>query len=344
MTRLERSYQRLMLAYPAAYRRRHAAEIVTTLVEMSPPSRQRPPVADAWHLVAAGLRQRFRLPSRRPLAWAGALMLTLVLGALGAAAGSLVAAQTGAGLPSRAGFSALSRLAADGTDRFEQRDSAPHTVPLWWSDADAPGWTPAQAQARLARAGWALTPVRPLTGGASYGPDGQPIPLTRTGFDGTRDGLHLRVSGNVTAGHALVDVSVWPADNGSRWPLTVAGAVLGLLAGWPLAATLAYRLRRVPPGQSRLAAALTGAALAAVAVPAAACYANLGLMVRAAGEGDPPVLVYRAFTAGPFETWGWTWMIAQLATAALLLGLSGAAVALADRARAGTVLDRGVAS
>jgi hypothetical protein len=325
MTRLERSYRRLMLAYPAAYRHRHAAEIVTTLVEMSPAGLRRPPLADAWHLVAAGVRQRFRLPSRRPLAWAGALMLTLVLGAFGAAAGSFAAAQTFAGLPSHDGFRTVSRLAADGPDRWERRDSTPHAVPMWWSDADAPGWTPAQARDRLTRAGWTLTPVRPLTGGAAYGGDGQRIPLTRTAFDGTRDGLHLRVFGNVTAGHAVVDVSVWPQDNGSRWPSTVAGAALGLLAGWPLAAASAYRLRRVPA--ARLAAALTGLSPAALTVPAAACYANLGLMVRAAGGGDPPTMVHRAFAAGPFETWGWTWMIPQLTVAGLVLGLSGVALA-----------------
>lgn len=323
MTGLERSYRRLMLAYPSAYRRRHATEIVTTLVEASPAGLRRPPLADAWHLVRAGLRQRFRLPSRRPLAWLGALVFTLVLGAAGAAAGSWVASRTFTALPSRDAFSAVSRLAGDGIDRWEQRDTTPHAEPLWWSDVDAPGWTAGDARARLAQAGWALTTTRTLTDGPSYASD-------QTAFDGTRDGLHLRVIGNVTADHGPVSVSMWPEGNAARWPLTAGGALLGLLAGWPLAAAVAYRLRRVQARQSRLAAGLFGGALTAGVVPALACYANLGLMVmvRVAGESDSPVMVYRAFAAGPFETWGWTWMILQLAVAGLLLGLSGVAVAL----------------
>jgi hypothetical protein len=328
MTRLERSYRRLMLAYPAPYRRRYAAEIVTTLVEMSPPGLRRPPLGEAWHLFLAGLRQRFRLPSRRPLTWAAALALTVVLGAFGAAAGSWAAAQTYAGLPSHDDFSAVSRLGGDGTDRWEQRDATPHAVTSWLSDFDDPGWTPAAAQARLEAAGWTLTAVRPLTDGAAYGPDGQPIPLDRTTFDGTREGLHLRVFGNLTAGHGQIAVDMWPESTAWRWPLTITGAVLGLLAGWPIAAALAYRLRRAPAGPARLASGLLGAALAAWVVPAAACYANLGLMVRSAGTDGPPTVVHRAFAAGPFETWGWTWMILHLTAAGLLLALSGTTLTL----------------
>lgn len=328
MTRLERSYRRLMLAYPAAYRRRYAAEIVTTLVEMSPAGLRRPPLGDVWHLIQAGLRQRFRLPSRRPLPWVAAVLLTLVLGAFGAAAGSWVSAQTYAALPGRDDFSTVSRLAGDGIDRREQRDTTPHAAAAWWSDVDDPQWNPADAHRRLAGTGWKLTPVRALPGGESYTADDRRTPITGTAFDGTRDGLHLRVIGNVGAGHGLIQVDMWPQDNGLRRPLTLAGAVLGLLAGWPLAAPLAYRLRRVPPGQCRLATGLMGVALAVWVLPAAACYANLGLMLRATGPGDAPVLVCRAFGEGPFETWGWTWMILQLGVGGLLIGLSGLAVAL----------------
>jgi len=328
MTRLERSYRRLMLAYPAAYRRRYASEIVTTLVDMSPPGARRPPPGDAWHLIRAGVRQRLRLPARRPLAWAAALLVTLVLGAFGAAAGSWAAAQTTAALPSRDGFSAVSRLAGDGLDRWEQRDATPHAATLWWSNVDDPQWNPADAHRRLARTGWSLTAPRALPDGRSYGSGDGETPVTRTAFDGTRDGLHLRVIGSVGAGHGLVYVSMWPESTAARWPLTAAGALLGLLAGRPLTAPLAYRLRRAPAGRSRLAAALMAAGLAAWTAPAAACWANLGLMIRSSGGRDVPATVHSAFTAGPFETWGWTWTIAQLGVAGLLLALSGVAIAL----------------
>lgn len=328
MAGLERAYRRLLLAYPAHYRRRHGAELVTTLLEMSPPGRSRPLPGDAWHLVVAGLRQRFRLPARRPVAWLGALLATLTLGAFGAAAGSWLAARTDAGLPSREAFSAVSRLAGDGIDQWEQRDTTPHTVPAWWSVADDAGWSAGPARARLAAAGWSLTAERPLPDGQNYDAAGTLTRVARTTFDGTRGGLHLRVFGDVTTGHALVEVHVWPEATALRRPLTITGAVLGLLTGWPLAATLAYRLRRAATGRARLAAALLGAALAALVTPAAACYANLGLMVRAAGADGPPVTVHSAFTAGPFETWGWPWMVLQLSVAGLLLALSGIAVAV----------------
>src|SRR5690349_5611077 len=85
---LERFYQRLLHAYPRAYRHRHGAEIVTTLLEMAPPGQRRPKPAEVWHLVASGLRQRFRVPAHRPLAVLAAVLALLAGGALGAAAGS----------------------------------------------------------------------------------------------------------------------------------------------------------------------------------------------------------------------------------------------------------------
>ena len=52
------------------------------------------------HLVLCGLRQRFRLPAGRPLAWAAALLAAVVLGAFGAAAGTWLGWQTAASVPS----------------------------------------------------------------------------------------------------------------------------------------------------------------------------------------------------------------------------------------------------
>jgi hypothetical protein len=327
---LERSYRCLLLAYPARYRRHHGSEIVTTLLEMSPPGRRRPTTVEAGHLLAGGLRQRFRLPARRPLPWIAAVLVTLVLGAFGAATGSWIAAQTYAALPERAGFSAVSRLIDDGVDRWEQRDATPHAVTSWESVVDDPGWTAAAGRDRLRAAGWQVTAVRPLVpGGESAGPGGQLLPVTRTSFDATRDGLHLRVVGSVTAEHGNVWVAMWPESTRARWPLTVAGTVLGLLIGWPLAAALSYRLRRMPARPARVAAVAAGLSLTALTGPALACYANLGLMVRAARAGEIPVTVHSALSAGPFETYGWRWMMLELAVTGLLLG--AAAITLAAR-------------
>ncbi len=329
MTRLERSYHRLMLAYPARYRRRHGAEIVTTLLEMASPGRRRPTAGDTGHLLAAGLRQRFRLPARRPLPWIGAVVCTIILGAFGAAAGSWAATRAAAALPSGATFSALARQIADGTDRVEQRDAGPHTVTFWDSSVDQPGWTAGPARDRLVAAGWQVTALRSLPG-ARASADGRVIPIQGSAFDATRDGLHVRVAGYPTTESGPVSVLMWPESTGARWPLTIAGALLGLLIGWPLAAATAYRLGSRPAGRARLSATLSALSLAAAAGPALACYANLGLMIRTAGHPEIPATVGSALTAGPFETYGWRWMLLELAVTALVLALA-----------AGTVIARG---
>ena len=54
--RLERTYRRLMLAYPGRYRRRHGTEIVTTLLEMAAPASGTPAAATpgTWPPAAYG--------------------------------------------------------------------------------------------------------------------------------------------------------------------------------------------------------------------------------------------------------------------------------------------------
>src|SRR5690349_7655803 len=85
---LERAYRLLLRAYPGSYRRRHEREIVTTLLEMAAPGQRRPGAAEVRHLIASGIRQRFRLPAKRPLVWVAAVFALLIGGGLGAAAGS----------------------------------------------------------------------------------------------------------------------------------------------------------------------------------------------------------------------------------------------------------------
>jgi len=55
---LERRYRRLLRAYPAAYRRDHEQEILTTLGESSRLGQCWPAPREAWALVAAGVRAR----------------------------------------------------------------------------------------------------------------------------------------------------------------------------------------------------------------------------------------------------------------------------------------------
>ncbi|MFG3712184.1 hypothetical protein [Micromonospora sp. NPDC047730] len=60
MTDLERRYLRLLLAYPADYRRARGAEIVGTYLDLAGPERRWPSPADAADLLRGGLRQRLR--------------------------------------------------------------------------------------------------------------------------------------------------------------------------------------------------------------------------------------------------------------------------------------------
>ncbi|MEU8169595.1 hypothetical protein AB0B97_24195 [Micromonospora sp. NPDC049004] len=60
MTDLERRYLRLLLAYPAEYRRSRGAEIVGTYLDLATPGRRWPAPADAADLLRGGLRQRVR--------------------------------------------------------------------------------------------------------------------------------------------------------------------------------------------------------------------------------------------------------------------------------------------
>ena len=86
---LGRRYRRLLLAYPAAYRRRHGDELLTTLLDAAGPDRVRPSRRDVVDLVRGGLRQRFRLPvGKAPVAVA--VFAAFAFGALGAGTGSFL--------------------------------------------------------------------------------------------------------------------------------------------------------------------------------------------------------------------------------------------------------------
>jgi hypothetical protein len=113
--RMERHYRRLLFAYPRSYRRQHGTEIVTTLLEMAEPGRRRPAAGEAWHLLASGVRQRFRVP-RRPFAVLAALLIAVTLAAFGATAGSWAGERTLAELPAEAAANELVAIAAENPD------------------------------------------------------------------------------------------------------------------------------------------------------------------------------------------------------------------------------------
>jgi len=57
---LERRYRRLLVLFPADHRREYAEEMIGVLLASTPEGRRRPRLADAFDLIAGGLRARLR--------------------------------------------------------------------------------------------------------------------------------------------------------------------------------------------------------------------------------------------------------------------------------------------
>ncbi|MEV0899502.1 hypothetical protein [Actinoplanes sp. NPDC049802] len=293
---LERHYRRLLRAYPRPYRRRHGAEIVTTLLEMAEPGRRRPRPAEAWHLVASGARQRFRLPAGRPLARVAAVLALLAGSAVGAAAGSWAAVQTYTPLPGHGEAAAIHRVAAGQASA----DITVHTVgggpisgPEVFTITSITTWDVTQARARLAADGW-----RPAE-----------VPFPSPDLDLVRDGLHLRVDVLVGDDHATAFTTVRALDNGAWRPLTALGLLLGALAGWLIAAAVAQRRSRP--------ASLTGAAaLVVLAAPTWALHDNT---VAGFQHPDHGFTVHSVLEPSRFWSYGPLWVNLGLIVAGLLL-------------------------
>jgi len=326
--RLERRYRTLLLAYPVRYRRRHGTEMVTTLLEMAAAGQRRPGVAEALHLLGSGLRQRFRLPAGRPVAVVAAILVALTMGAFGAAVGSWVGAQTFADLPDDAAIASLAQWASGAEDSGSPvRSGSP-----WWGETVGTatevdgGWDAEPARQRLAADGWSVSATTPRGAKAStVDPENGAVvdlPTRGSAFSVESGGLVFQVSGFVSAEHGMVFVDGWAQPTPAFLPLIVVGAALGLVAGWLIAAALAYRALTAPVERRRAAAGLWAAALLALALPAAALYGNLIRAFQHVGDSGPVFTVHSAFTPGQYYPFGPSWQI-------LALSIAGAAVAAA---------------
>jgi len=328
---IERRYRRLMFAYPGRYRRTHGAEIVTTLVEMAGDGESRPSAAESWHLLLGGIRQRFRLPARRPLVLIAALLIMMIGGAFGAAAGAWTASRTFTGLPGDAQVAALTRqvVGGGGADFATDRSSSGWTDSVWGA-VNAPGWTAEPARQRLAADGWRLGEVLDLSAAGTGAADanGEPVRILVVGkaFDATRDGMRLRVTGYNT-GAGTVTVSLRPAGTAALTPVMVAGGLLGMAAGWLIAAAWAYRLRGLPAGRRRVATALSGTAVAALGLPAFSFSLDAARAQEASGTAV--TLLHEALDNSPY----WRFATPQAFAASAIAGvlLAGAAWLVATR-------------
>jgi hypothetical protein len=303
MSGFEGRYRRLLWAYPGPYRRRHGAEIVTTLLDLAEAGHGGPSAGQRVHLVACGLRQRFRLPAGRPPTVLATVFVAM-LGALGTAGGTWLGWQTAAAVPSGQEMRALTAAMSAGNpggvpvDRWQTAMNGPAAVARV---TDPEPNSAGRIRTTLADAGWRVAGVTSelsgylTTGGiktalerpggpavVSLDPDFV-VPTRWIRFSATKGGLSLTGETTSVVGHAEygagmptdMRVDVWALDNGAVRPLTIAGLLLGVLAGWLLTAALAYRVRR-SQGAHWLAVGVLGlTALAAAVVPAVDFYRTM---------------------------------------------------------------------
>ena len=324
-------YRRLLWAYPGHYRRRHGAEIITTLLDLAEAGRGRPGTAQILHLVLCGLRQRFRLPTGRPLAAIAAVLAAVALGALGTAGGTWLGWQTASALPSGHELRALT-AAMSGMD--------PGGVALhpWQTEMQGPvvsaqvtGASPYSAgrvRAGLTSAGWRITTFTETTGAlmVGFGTDSAArIPLREIHFVATKDGLALTGNSSTVVGGSGYDdrreadqgMDVWVKETSGVLPLTIAGLALGLLAGWLVTAALAYRIRQSSPLRQAGATALAAVSLVVAAVPAVNFYRALH-----------QVLIYDSGAPNPYNGhWPNAFIPTDLVLACIGIGLAALAAA-----------------
>jgi ABC-type glycerol-3-phosphate transport system permease component len=238
----------VLLAYPARFRRRHGDDLIGTMMDVAGPAGPR--TIDLFHLVMRGIGQRFRVPSGRPLAGAAVVLAALVAGGFSAAAVSWAAARVQDPAPSVASV----------IGAVVPVDAADHDDDVTTADlVAAPGAEPAAVVDRvgdyLRDAGWEVSP------------------WVASDSIEARDGdLWLRAQG---AGGSVY-VHVTRAAAPAYLAATVAGLVIGALAGWLFAAAFAYR---IVDARRPLAAMSAGIGLIMLAIPAAVVYLALAVLV-----------------------------------------------------------------
>jgi hypothetical protein len=324
-------YESLLLAFPVRLRRRHGAELIATMFEMAGPD-EPPARADRWRLVLDGLRERFRLPPRRPLAVVAAVLALLIGGALGAAAGSW------------AGMWTFAKMPAPGplAERVLGADSVPDSLgqSRFWLTADRvlkPGVDATaaanSARARLVADGWTATSVVVAGGGA----DGS---FRRAGFQADRGGVRITMRSYYSDDHQI-DIGGWPLRPPTYLPLVFAGLLLGLLGGWLAAAALAYRI--AGSFRRRASAGTAAAGLLLLTLPTASVYVFLAHGLPNRPELDAVEFVHRALATSPvfplnwYETLGPSWLTSPYLNKELLVAGLAAVVCAAIIGRPGRI-------
>jgi hypothetical protein len=281
----------LLAAYPARLRRRHGAELITTMAEVAGPAG--PTRADRWHLALDGLRERFRLPPGRLLAVLAAVLALLAGGAIGAAAGSWAGMWTYPKVPAPVPV-ASQAIGSDAT-----LDAHPIRQERLWSSTLgrlSPGVDATEAAGRardrLTAAGWKTTPID-----VSGGTDG--FHYRRAAFDAKKSGVRLEVTAYYSDDR-LVEFDSWSLRPPTYVPFVIGGLVLGLLAGWLAAAALTYRIAGAR--RRRTSAVTAGAGLALLLLPTVSIYIYLIQYLPNRESYGLNEFVHRALASGPIRS------------------------------------------
>ncbi|MEU8077798.1 hypothetical protein AB0B31_20370 [Catellatospora citrea] len=282
---LERSYRRLLWAYPRFYRRERGLEILTTLLDAAKPGQVRATRSDAAHLIVSGLRFRLVPPgwAAKIAAGVATLWFAVVVGSVGAfiawesSAGplavdnpklaaladglvgrppELVSFDSGEPLDFAHGYTSTGLFWNLGGEALPGGKPVPSGQHRAYPKIHVPGGVMKGAYPRLQADGWQVGPVTK----SPY--------CTCVVFWATRDGLLLRMEESRTLDlRSVVNVEFFPVEPEGVTAAAVAGFAVALLAAWPVMTSLAHRCARVS-NRDRLLLLLFG-------LPALlACFAN----------------------------------------------------------------------
>jgi hypothetical protein len=244
----------------------------------------RPSRTDRLRLIADGLRERFRLPARRPLSVLVATAATVVGGAIGLAAGSLAGEQTYPSTPAVAPL-AIQILGPQAQPDRLQRDRFHLSITWHLTNSTALDQRVREIHDRLASTGWDVTAVERYRD------------LDQLGFTAQSDNLRLSVWGYADPSRPI-EVLGDPVRPATYLPLVLGGLLLGLLAGWLVGAAMAHRLASADHRVPAVVVAVVGGAL--LAVPIGRLYQGLFLFVREDDGAGVGALVHDALAWMPW--------------------------------------------
>jgi hypothetical protein len=280
----QNSHGPLLIAVPARLRRKHGAELIETMHEMAGPEGAATS-GDKWRLVLDGLRERFRPPARRPFALI-AVAVALIVGALGAAGGSWLGTFAHAAMPDATSVAQQAFPTTAGLEAGNAND-------YLWTAVDLPAGTDSrqavdESRRKLAAEGWAVGLIRSST----------LVPSDY--FTAVKDGVQIqvKVDSGGTGGVDTEGITGFPERQASFIALTVAGALLGLLAGWLIGVALAHRIQA--SRRLKTSTLLTTAGLALV-IPSAVTFVASLVRYLATDDliGDHGSVHLEGFSFGP---------------------------------------------